>query len=174
MTCTQSFCNGLCISVAPFSWLEMVLSIFLKFLKHGDTLQLSFFIGGFITNPLHYIKLFLHVIALFYYNSFFYVKYNIGLFLKKSTPSRWMGSFFNPPLTWISWSARPPLLSGFPRQKTPPPAGISGKKGVKVNQLFTFFTSVITRNNWYLTWNYSTVARWVWVQVKMCQAFQTL
>ena len=48
----------------------MVLSISLKFLKHGDTLQLSFFIGGFIINPLHYIKLFLHVIALFFYYFF--------------------------------------------------------------------------------------------------------
>lgn len=62
---TQSFCIGLCISVAPFSWLKMVLSIFHEFLKHGDTLQLCFFIGGFITNPLHYVKLqLLHVIAL--------------------------------------------------------------------------------------------------------------
>lgn len=47
-------------------------------------------------------------------------------------------------------------------------------EGVEVNQLFTFFTSIITQNNRDLTWNYSTVVHWVWVRVKICQAFQTL
>ena len=50
-------------------------------------------------------------------------------------------------------------------------------EGVEVNQLFIFFTSyssLITQNNWDMTWNYSMVACWVWVHVKMCQAFQTL
>ena len=47
-------------------------------------------------------------------------------------------------------------------------------EGVEVNQLFTFFTSIITQNNRDLTWNYSTVVHWVWVRVKTCQAFQTL
>lgn len=58
--------------------------------------------------------------------------------------------FFYPPLSPGFPEAQdppPPLLSGFPRKETPPPAWISGKKGVKVNQLFTFFTSIITRNN---------------------------
>ena len=47
-------------------------------------------------------------------------------------------------------------------------------KGAKVNKLFTFFPSIITRNTRDLMRNYSTVARWVWLRVKMCQAFQTL
>ena len=106
-----------------------------------------------------------------------------------SPPDGW-GRFSTSPLTGISWSPRPHLLSGFPRQKTPPPAWIYFKpniwwklkktlkntkcEGVKVNQSFTFFTSNITQNNRDLTWNYSTVARWVWVRVKMCQAVQIL
>ena len=85
-------------------------------------------------------------------------------------PDRW-GHFSTSHLTRISWSPRPPLLSGFPTHKTPPPTWISGKKGVKVNQFFTFFTSIITQNNWDLTWNYSTVTHWVWVRVKISQAF---
>ena len=136
-------------------------------------------------------------------------------------PARRMISFFNPPPSHLDFlKPMTPFLSGFPRQKTPPPAWISvsneqmleqkllrlqgteqiweqllcAKKihnsrprwktkkilkntkceGVKVNQLFTFFTSIITQNNRDLTWNYLTVARWVWVRVKICQAFQTL
>ena len=57
----------------------------------------------------------------------------------------------------------PPSHLDFLRPKTPPscldfqekrpllPPGFQGKKGVKVNQLFTFFTSIITRNNRDLT-----------------------
>ena len=89
-------------------------------------------------------------------------------------PLQRMESIFNHPSNIDFLKPKTPLLSGFPRQKTPLPPGFPGKKGVKVNQLFTFFTSIITRNNRDLTWNYSTVARWVWVRIKMCQAFQTL
>ena len=113
-------------------------------------------------------------------------------------PARRMKSFFNPPPSHLDFlKPMTPFLSGFPRQKTPPPAWISvsneqmlkqkllrlqrswkgtkqtweqllcAKKihnsrprwktkkilkntkceGVKVNQLFTFFTSIITRSN---------------------------
>ena len=45
---------------------------------------------------------------------------------------------------------------------------------MKVNGLFTFFTTNITRNNRDLMCNYSKVTGWVWVRVKMCQALQIL
>jgi len=93
---------------------------------------------------------------------------------KNPHPPRWMGSFFNPPLTWISWSLRAPSCMDFQDKRPPSRLDFPEKKGVKVNQLFTFFTSIITQNNRDLMWNYLTVARWVWVRVKMCQAFQTL
>ena len=46
---------------------------------------------------------------------------------KICTPPRRMGSFFNPPSHLDFLKHKTPILSGFPRQKTPPPAWISGK-----------------------------------------------
>ena len=82
--------------------------------------------------------------------------------------------FLTPPLTWISWSLRPPSCMDSQDKSPPSRLDFPEKKGVKVNQLFSFSTSIITQNNRDLTWNYLTLARWVWVRVKMCQAFQTL
>ena len=58
----------------------------------------------------------------------------IGLFQKKSTLPRRMGSFFIPRSHLDFLKPNTPLPPGFPR-----------RKGVKVNQLFNFFTSIITR-----------------------------
>ena len=50
---------------------------------------------------------------------------------------RRMGSFFNPPshLDFLKHKT-PPLLSGFPKQKTPPPAWISGKNILGLNLIY--------------------------------------
>ena len=52
----------------------------------------------------------------------------LGYSRKNPHPPDGWGPFLTPPLTWISWSTRPPLPTGFPRWKTPPSAWISGKK----------------------------------------------
>ena len=98
-----------------------------------------------------------------------------GLFQKKiHTPPDGWGRFLTPPLTWISWSLRPLSCMDFQDKRPPSRLDFPEKKGVKVNQLFSYSTSIITQNNRDLTLNYLTVACWVWVRVKMCQAFQTL
>ena len=60
----------------------------------------------------------------------------MGYSRKNPHPPDGWGPFLTPPLTWISWSTRPPLPTGFPRWKTPPPAWISGKKIKGLNLIY--------------------------------------